>query len=267
MKSWKKGGACETKPPAWRLAANCRGKLGFSSFSRPPLSQTAPIKTRTHTMPFMYRTPLTGWRVSQSYTHPGTHGVEGWISHLSSLPFSVSRTRRIKLERAAARRIALRPLYLGRPGVEPEPEILRISGGPLATRRKRWRRFRARGSSGSAPRLEWAPPLPRLPPAEEAPPATQAEVPAVETPVVEAQAATTGAREAVRRRRPRRPAATRRRAERLSRVSPTLRRGAPSSSKTQGVTRSWSTSRVGTSWPTRRSVRTRAARWLTKAAS
>src|SRR5215207_1874091 len=130
MKSWKNGGACETKPPAWRLAANCRGKLGFSSFSRPPLSQTAPIKTRTHTMPFMYRTPLTGWRVSQSYTHPGTHGVEGWISHLSSLPFSVSRTRRIKLERAAARRIALRPLYLGRPGVEPEPEILRISGGP-----------------------------------------------------------------------------------------------------------------------------------------
>src|SRR5215204_4088322 len=75
MKSWKNGGACETKPPAWRLAANCRGKLGFSSFSRPPLSQTAPIRTRTHTMPFTGLTPLTGWRVSQSYTHQGTRGM------------------------------------------------------------------------------------------------------------------------------------------------------------------------------------------------
>src|SRR5918998_244082 len=49
------------------------------------------------------------------------------------------------------------------------PDTLRISWGPLATtRRKSWRRFRARGSSGWARRLEWALPAPRWSPAEEA---------------------------------------------------------------------------------------------------
>src|SRR3712207_5601581 len=55
MKSWKKGGACETKPPASRLVANCCGNPGFSSFSMAPLSQTAPTSTRTHTIPFTAR--------------------------------------------------------------------------------------------------------------------------------------------------------------------------------------------------------------------
>jgi hypothetical protein len=30
----------------------------LSTFSRPPFSQTAPIKTRTNTMPFTCQTPL-----------------------------------------------------------------------------------------------------------------------------------------------------------------------------------------------------------------
>src|ERR671913_809991 len=54
-------------------------------------------------------------------------------------------------------------------------------GDPATTRRKSWRRFRARGSSGSAPRLEWAQPAPRWSPVEEAP-AAPAEVQAVESP-------------------------------------------------------------------------------------
>src|SRR3712207_3288301 len=52
MNPWKKGGACEMKPPVSRLAANCLGNAGFSSFSRPPLSHTAPTRMRTHVMPF-----------------------------------------------------------------------------------------------------------------------------------------------------------------------------------------------------------------------
>src|SRR3712207_8964708 len=44
MNPWKNGGACEMKPPASRLAANCLGNAGFSSFSRPPLSHTAPTR-------------------------------------------------------------------------------------------------------------------------------------------------------------------------------------------------------------------------------
>src|ERR687897_963542 len=56
-----------------------------------------------------------------------------------------------------------------------------IMGTPATTRRKSWRRFRARGSSGSAPRLEWAQPAPRWSPVEEAQ-AAPAEVQAVESP-------------------------------------------------------------------------------------
>src|SRR5215213_8466758 len=71
MKSWKNGGACETKPPACRLAANWPGKRGFSSFSTPPLSQTAPIRTRTHTMPFTPRTPLADRHALLCYIRAG----------------------------------------------------------------------------------------------------------------------------------------------------------------------------------------------------
>src|SRR3712207_2088308 len=55
MNARKKGGACETKPPASKLVASCCGNGGFSSFSTAPLSQTAPTSTRTHTMPFTAR--------------------------------------------------------------------------------------------------------------------------------------------------------------------------------------------------------------------
>src|SRR5918997_3404820 len=62
---------------------------------------------------------------------------------------------------------------------------LRISWGPLATtRRKPWRRSRARGSSGWAPRLVWAQPVLRWSPVKEAP-ATSAEVQAMESLMAE----------------------------------------------------------------------------------
>src|SRR5829696_7171646 len=61
-------------------------------------------------------------------------------------------------------------------------DTLRISRGTRRlTRRKSWRGFRARGSSGWAPRLEWAQRAPRWSPAEEAQ-AAPAEVQAVESP-------------------------------------------------------------------------------------
>src|SRR5215203_6902247 len=53
MKPWNHGGACETNPPALRLAANCWGKSGFRSFSIAPFSQTAPTRILTHAMPFI----------------------------------------------------------------------------------------------------------------------------------------------------------------------------------------------------------------------
>src|SRR5687768_15512065 len=93
-----------------------------------------------------------------------------------------------------------------------------IKGNPATTRRKSWRGFRARGSSGWAPRLEWAQRAPRWSPAEEAQ-AAPAEVQAVEspaagTPVVGTPVAATTAEEiqvAVAQRN--RPAAKPRRAE------------------------------------------------------
>jgi hypothetical protein len=81
MKPRKKGGACETKPPAARLSANWRGKLGLSSFSTPPFSHRAPTRTRTHTMPFKGGSPLLvfylhityapreRWDVAQTYKY------------------------------------------------------------------------------------------------------------------------------------------------------------------------------------------------------
>src|SRR5215210_8378692 len=69
--------------------------------------------------------------------------------------------------------------------IQPMLGALRISWGPLATtRRKPWRRSRARGSSGWAPRLVWAQPVLRCSPVEEAP-ATSAEVQAVESLMAE----------------------------------------------------------------------------------
>src|ERR671920_197378 len=71
-----------------------------------------------------------------------------------------------------------------------------IKGNPATTRRKSWRGFRARGSSGWAPRLEWAQVAPRWSPAEEAqvaPAVVQAvESPAAGTPVT---ATTAGGKE------------------------------------------------------------------------
>src|SRR5918993_4662623 len=58
-----------------------------------------------------------------------------------------------------------------------------IMGTPATTRRKSWRRFRARGSSSLAPRLEWAQHAPRWSPAEEAQAAPAAETQAVGIPV------------------------------------------------------------------------------------
>src|SRR5918998_2710559 len=137
---------------------------------------------------------------------------------------------------------------------------LRISWGPLATtRRKPWRRSRARGSSGWAPRLVWAQPVLRWSPVEEAP-ATSAEVQAVEslmaeppvgtravgtraaatraaaTTVVETQVA--GAPMVAHRNR---LAAMQGRAERLSRASQRSHLGVPSSSKIRGILLYWST--------------------------
>src|SRR5829696_3616580 len=89
-------------------------------------------------------------------------------------------------------------------------DTLRISRGTRRqTRRKSWRGFRARGSSGWAPRLEWAQDAPRWSPAEEAQ-AAPAEVQAVESPAAGTPVAATTAvaiqvavaRTAVRRNRP-----------------------------------------------------------------
>src|SRR5215204_7003539 len=107
-------------------------------------------------------------------------------------------------------------------------------------RRKSWRRFRARGSSGWAPRLEWAQVAPRWSPAEEAQ-AAPAEVQAVESPAAGTPAAGTPAaattavaiQVAVAQRN--RPAAKPRRAERPSRASPRSRQGVPTSSRTRGI--------------------------------
>src|SRR5215207_9712907 len=78
-------------------------------------------------------------------------------------------------------------------------DTLRISrgtrrqlGGSLGERRKSWRGFRARGSSGWAPRLEWAQDAPRWSPAEEAQ-AAPAEVQAVESPAAGTPVAATTA--------------------------------------------------------------------------
>src|SRR5918998_4345802 len=67
-----------------------------------------------------------------------------------------------------------------------------IKGNPATTRRKSWRGFRARGSSGWAPRLEWAQAAPRWLPAEEAP-AAPVEVQAVESPAAGTPVAATTA--------------------------------------------------------------------------
>src|SRR5215203_374220 len=110
------------------------------------------------------------------------------------------------------------------------PDTLRISRRPPATtRRKPWRRFRARGSSGSAPRLEWVPPVPRWSPAEEAP---AVEVRAVESLAVGTLAAATtavvtpaaGAPMVARRHR---REAVQSQAGRLLRTRPWLRPGVP----------------------------------------
>src|SRR5918992_1205399 len=77
--------------------------------------------------------------------------------------------------------------------LQPKSDTLRISRGPPATtRRKSWRRFRARGSSGWAPRLEWAQGAPRWSPAEEAH-AVPAEVQEVESPAAGTPVAATTA--------------------------------------------------------------------------
>src|ERR687898_1411182 len=67
-----------------------------------------------------------------------------------------------------------------------------IKGNPATTRRKSWRGFRARGSSGWAPRLEWAQDAPRWSPVEEAR-AAPAEVQAVESPAAGTPVAATTA--------------------------------------------------------------------------
>src|SRR5215212_8572113 len=116
--------------------------------------------------------------------------------------------------------------------IQPMPETLRISWGPpVTTRRKSWRRFRARGSSGWAPRLVWAQPVLRWSPAEEAQvaPAVVQEVesPAAGTPVAATTAVAIRVAVAPTAAHRHRPAAMPRRAERPSRASPRSRLPVP----------------------------------------
>src|SRR5918995_4434366 len=112
-----------------------------------------------------------------------------------------------------------------------------IMGTPATTRRKSWRRFRARGSSSLAPRLEWAQHAPRWSPAEEAQAAPAAETQAVGIPVAGIPvagipvAATTAVaiRVAPTADRRKRPAGMPRQGGGVSRASPRVRQGGPSS--------------------------------------
>jgi hypothetical protein len=77
------------KPPARRLVANCCGKEGFRSFSRPPLSQRAPTSTRTHTMPFITRLlsfSVFGIVLPSSYAP----ALQGWPTEVSPSTLGVA---------------------------------------------------------------------------------------------------------------------------------------------------------------------------------